>query len=236
LGYYFSACTTLPAAKDPMGDYYQQTKVHFEDIPSTWLLKNAKGEYIPWPKTTDRYFLDMRQEQVRNAVVAQAVSLAKQYGYDALSFDNCYWGLTPLADFPVSRVEWTEAFMNFYQEVGIAAKEANLKCIINVATSADKIADAFRAISPYVDGMMSEMAFHPNVRSTEYLERELAGYEDILKLGKSVYLIPRYAEDEQFALTAIQPLALRYRNIYVTARGTVHHEPLYILPQPDDQE
>ncbi len=228
LGSYTSACLTM-MAKD---DTFPPSKLPLEECNPDWLLRDADGKTVTYGSSDDRYYLDMRRAEVRTAIISRSVARAKLNGLDSLCFDNCYWGISLGAAFPATAAEWTDAFMNFYQEAGQAAHDADLKCVVNMATTADKIADAFRAVAPYVDGLMSEMAFHPKMRSPESLERELQGYEDVLKLGKIVLLIPRYKEDERFALTTIQPLALQYRNIYVTAGGPVHHESLYYLPHP----
>jgi hypothetical protein len=227
LGSYASACTTLPAGKDT----YPPAKLPFEQCKPEWLLRDKEGKTVAYGKDEDRFFLDMRQPAVRDAVIGLAVARARYNGLDALCFDNCYWATQPAPNFPVSAAEWTDAFSKFYQEAGKAAKEAKLRCVVNVATTADKIADAFRAIAPFADGLMTEMAFHPNMRSPENLAKELKAYEDALKQGKIVLLIPRYKEDEKFALTQIQPLARQYGKIYVTAAGPVHDEPLYHRPR-----
>jgi hypothetical protein len=232
LGSYASACTTLPSGKDT----FPPAKLPFEQCKPEWLLRDKNGKTVTYGNEVDRYLLDMRLPEVRQAVIQLAIVRAQYNGLDALCFDNCYWGGVLGTTFAVSASEWTAAFMQFYQEAGQAAHDADLLCIINVATTADKIADAFRAIAPFVDGMMSEMAFHPVMRSPSDLARELTGYEDLLKQGKIVALIPRYKEDERFALTAIRPLAEQYRNIYVTAGGPVHDEPLYCLPTTGRQE
>ncbi len=223
LGSYASACTTLPAGKDT----YPPAKLPFEQCKPEWLLRDKDGKTVAYGNENDRYFLDMRQRAVRDAVIGLAVARARYNGLDALCFDNCYWGIQPMPNFPVSAAEWTNAFLKFYQETQKAAQAAKLRCVINVATTADKIPDAFQAIAPHVDGLMTEMAFHPNMRSPDNLAKELKGYEEVLKQGKIVLLIPRHKEDEKFALTQIRPLARQYGKIYVTAAGPVHDEPLY---------
>ncbi len=223
LGSYASACLAMPSATDT----YPPAKVPLEQCKAEWLLRDQEGRTVGYPGSEDRLFLDIRQSEVRETVIGLAVTRAKYNGLDAVCYDNCYWDIQPYPKFPVSAKEWTDAFMKFYQEAGKAAKEAKLKCVVNVATRADRIPEAFRRIAPSVDGLMSEMAFHPAMRSSSDLTRELAGYEDALKQGKIVLLIPRYREDEKFALIQIRPLADQYGNIYVTAAGPVHHEPLY---------
>lgn len=232
LGSYSSSCLTVPASKDT----YPPAKLPSEQCRPEWLLRDADGKAVPFPGFAETSFLDMRQPVVRQAIIGLALARAIYNGLDVVCFDNCYWGIKPTATFPVSATEWSDAYMQFYREAGQAAHDVELQCVVNVATNADKIADAFRAIAPHVDGLMSEMAFHPNMRNPNDVARELAGYEDVLKLGKFVALVPRYSTDEKFALTAIRSLALQYHNIYVTAAGDVHHEPLYYLPQPDQQE
>ena len=119
--------------------------------------------------------------------------------------------------------------MSFYAEAGKATHKAGLKCVVNVAAYAIELPIAFRAIAPYVDGIMTETAFHPLMRTPERLLKELQAYEDVLKQGKMVILWSRYKEDEQFGLLAIRPLARKYGNIYLNSTGPVHEEPLYRL-------
>jgi hypothetical protein len=222
IGSYMSACTAVPSKKDSL----PPSKMPLEQCKDEWLLRTPNGRLIAWPKMEDRYFLDMRRPDVRETVISLAVARAKYNGLDALCFDNCYWN-TGQPDPSISKEEWTSAFMSFYEEAGNAAHSKGLKLVLNVATNADGIAEAFAAISPYADGMMTEMAFHPNMRTPEGIHYELKGYERVLKQGKMVFLIPRRREDEQFALLAIRPLAKKYGNIYLVASGPAHYEPLY---------
>ena len=229
IGYYSSACTALPVKKDT----FPAAKLPLEQCKSEWLLKDNNGSKVFWPGQPDRPFLDMRKLEARQAIISLSVSRAVHYGFDAVCFDNCYWGVVPKKGFVVSKKDWCAAFMKFYEEAGRACHEAGLKCVVNVATYANEIDDAFKAISPFVDGLMTELAFHPNVRTPEGLLKELKGYEAVLKQGKWIFLWPRYPSDEQFGLLAIHPLARKYGGIYLNATGPIHHEELYRLTEVD---
>jgi hypothetical protein len=217
-------------ALDQTKEYYPPAKLPLSECSKDWFLRNRNKTIIKAGKDKDRYWLDMRLAEVREAVVSTAVSRAKSNGLDAVCFDNCYWGISPANAFPaISAEEWTDAYMKFYKLAGEQAHKEGLKCIVNAVTYASTIPDAFRAVEPYVDGIMTEMAFHPRVRTPELLLRELQAYEYVLKKGKIVLVVPRYAEDEAFALLAIRPLGRKYNKIYLSVAGAVHDEPLYRL-------
>ena len=225
LGSYASACTTLPASED----IFPPTKVPLEQCKPEWFLRDKDNNLIIWGEQERRYWLDMRRQDVRKAVITLAIERCKYNGLDAVCFDNCYWGL-PNKKAPVSKQEWTAAFMKFFEEAGKAAHREGLKCVVNVATHVRDIPGAFVAIAPYVDGIMTEMAFHPQARTPEMLHRELKAYESVLKQDKIVLVLTRQ-EDEQFGLLAIWPLASKYGKIFLSARGGTRgrHEPLYDL-------
>jgi hypothetical protein len=215
----------MPANKD----IYPPTKMPLEDCNSEWILREKDmNEPVTWIDTTDRYYLDIRRKDVREAIINLAVMRAKSNGLDAVCYDNCYWGLAHTKA-SISAEEWTGAFMKFYKEAGEAAHAAGLKCLVNVATHPSQIIPAFLSIAPYVDGLMTEQAFHRSMRTPEFLVRELKGYEEILKQGKIVLLSLAEREDEQFGLLAVWPLASRYSRIYVSVRGPANDEPLYWL-------
>jgi len=214
IGYYHSACTTLP----PNKDFVQPSKMPNNQVPKEWILRYANGNPVTWPDTEDRFFLDMRKEEVRRAVINLAIARTKHYGYDAISFDNCYWGygVPTSTGAVVSAKEWTEAFMKFYEEAGKSANENGLKCIVNFAARADDIPRAFEAISPYVDGIMTEMPFHPNIIKAGKVEQELAAYEKVLKEGKYVFLLQTREEIGLQTMEIARPLLDKYDNIYIT--------------------
>jgi hypothetical protein len=221
IGYYHSACTTEPSRQD----FNPPTKIPLEEVKSDWFLTDNNGKRVTWPGTTNRYYLDIRKQEVRQAIISLAIARTKYYRLDSVNYDNCYWGYG-IAD--ISKEDWTAGFMEFYKEAGEAAHENDLLCIINVATRADLIDDAFNAMAPYVDGMMTETAFHPNIRTSPHaLRAELQGYEDMVKQGKKVFLFPRYEEDLEFTLKSIRPIAEQYGNIYVCNKGTFIPNTLY---------
>lgn len=219
IGYYHSACTTLP----PEEDYEQPSKMPNEHVQNDWILKHADGKPVTWPDTKNRFFLDLRKDQVRQAMIALAISRAKHYGYDALSFDNCYWGYGVPASTGevVSAEDWTKAFMKFYDEASKAAHENGLKCVVNVATPS--VWQAFEAISPYVDGIMTEMPFHENVVKAGNVDRELAAYEKAAKEGTMVLLMQTYEGRGQLTLDLARPLVDKYDNIYISITDFGRH-------------
>jgi len=225
LGSYASPLYALSAEDD----LYPPAHLPLSQCPKNWLLRNKDGTVRVVGEEKHLYCLDVRQKEVRQAVITLAVERAKHNRLDALCFDNCYWGRAPRLDFPVSVDEWTQAYMKFYEEAGKAARQAGLKCVVNVATYPSQIPDAFLAIAAHVDGLMTELAFYPNIRTPERLIRELKGYEQLLKQGKIVLVGVSERKDEQFALLAVWPLARKYGNIYVSVRGLVQDEPLYWL-------
>lgn len=233
IGSYASACTALHAKKRTV----PAARIPLEQCKAEWLLRYKDGSFVKWPKNPYRYFLDMRRKDVREASINLAISRAKYNGLDAVCFDNCYWSTIPVKNFPISKQEWTDAFMKFFSEAGKACHKEGLKCVVNVVLNTEiYIPQAFRAIAPYVDGLLTELAFHPRSRTADTIRRELETYEEVLKQGKMVLLIPRYRKkddmkrkEERFGLTQIRPLAIKYGNIYLTASGPVHDEPLYYV-------
>ncbi len=221
IGCYNSACTTMPSEKDS----FPASKLPLEYCDKKWLLKHADGKrFVFWSKPKKRYFLDVRKKEVREAVINLAIARTKHYNLDAVCFDNCYWQIAPL-DFPVSRPDWTDAFMLFFQEAGIACRKEGLKCIVNVASHADNIPKAFTAISPHVDGIATELAFHPNMRSEHQIKIELQAYEDVLQKGTMVFLFikPDYFES---AVDLVKPLAEKYRGIYLAPTAHLSKVPI----------
>jgi hypothetical protein len=226
VGLYQSACMAMPGALD----LYPPTKFPTNLCSADWFLRDASGRKVNWPGDLFRSFLDMRKREARTEIIRVMVIRAQVLGLKTLCIDNCYYGTAPMTGFPMTATDWTAAMMEFYKELWAAAGSANLRVVLNVATPADQIPAAFRAIAPYADGLMTEMAVHPNMRSPENLARELLGYEIVLAQGRRVLLIPRYATDESFALAAIRPLAKKYPGrIHCTAAGPVHAQPLYDL-------
>ena len=222
IGCYSSACTTV-LAKD---DLYPPTTIPLEQCKPDWLLRDKKGGLLTWGKDKKRFIFDMRRKDIREMIISLAIARAKYYGFDALCFDNCYWGyVNPKAS--VSVEEWTNSFMQFYNEAGKSAHDANLLCVVNVATNrVSLIPDAFRAIAPYVDGLMTETPLHPNLRQKKKVDKELKAYEDVLKQNKIVLLIQRKSEEGKRSLKIIRPLAKKYPNLYLNFHGMLKYESL----------
>lgn len=233
IGCYNSACTTVPERLDS----FPSAKLPLEQCDPAWILRLEEDKSpVRWPKKDRRYFLDMRRSDVRQAIISLSIARAKYYNLDAVCFDNCYWGIVPMKKFPVSSAEWSEAFMQFYRDAGNTCREKGLKCIVNVATIASYIPDAFRAISPYVDGIMTEIAFHPNITAAKMLDRELITYEELAQKGKIILLIPSSKQDQSFALKVIRRLASQYDNIYLASRDPLVDDPLAWVPAEKPRE
>lgn len=217
IGYYFSACTIYEPDRGRIPD--RLMTVPPSQVPNEWLIRDKNGRRITWPNQENRFVLDLRKEEVRQAIISLAITLAKHYGYDALSFDNCYWGYgMPVgagSSTVVSAKDWTEAFMKFYEEAGKAARENELKCIVNVAARANDIPAAFEAISPFVDGIMTEMPFHENIVKAGLAQRELAAYAKVAKEGTSVYLLQVYEGRGLETMRLARPLLNSHDNVYL---------------------
>jgi len=225
LGSYASACTTMPKTNDT----FPPAKMPIRQCKPEWILRDpSTGEAIKYgSKDNGRCFLDMRQPAVRRAVISLSIARAKHFGLDAVCFDNCYWGIVPMKNFPSTQEQWSKAFMLFYEEAGKACHKVDLKCIVNFATKADKIPNAFDAISSYVDGMMTEITFHPNIVKLGLLNKELDAYRRASERGKLVLLFPSSKQSLQFALKKIRPLAMKHKNIYVCPKGKMVDTPLF---------
>ena len=113
--------------------------------------------------------------------------------------------------------------MKFYEEAGKSANENGLKCIVNVAAKANEIPLAFEAISPYVDGIMTEMPFHPNIIKAGKVDRELAAYEKVLKEGTMVFLLQTVEGCGYETLELVRPLVNKYNTIYLTVVDMTRH-------------
>lgn len=226
---------SLPPAKIPLEialDPTLWTPSVSNPSAEEWILRDEDGHYLlysnPEGTSPGRHLLNITVPEVRDAIIYYATTRAKANGLDAVCYDNCSWGLTATSAYPpISVAEWTEGYMKFFEIAGQTANDEGLLCFVNVSTYAAQIPNAFAAISPYVDGIMSEMAFHPNVRDN--LQDELDAYEAVLQQGKYVLVVPRYSADEDFALQQIAPLARTYRKIYLSTAGAIHHNPLYTI-------
>lgn len=232
IGFYSSACLAMLSKED----LFPPARVPLSEVQPDWFLIDNSGRRLTWigEEKKERFYLDLRKEEVRQAVINLAVARAKHYGMDAINFDNCYWGYGVPASTGavVSKEDWTAAFEKFFEEAGLAAHQNNLLCTVNIATKAGTISEAFRAAAPYVDGMMTEMAFHPNiVRIPSALQKELTVYEDMAKEGKIVLLFPRENKDLRFTLQSIRPIAEQYGHIYVSTRGKILLNPLYEITE-----
>ena len=214
ISYYHSSCRTLPPEKD----YTQPSKMPNEFVPPEWIVKDANGKLLTSFGMPESYLLDMRKREVRQAVISLAIARAKHYGYDGVSFDNCYFGYGVPASTAeiISEQDWTDAFMKFFEEVGKTTNKNGLKCYVNVAMRAGVIPVAFEKIAPFVDGIMTEMPFHPNIVKAGGVERELAGYEKALEQGAAVFLLQTQEEQGLKTLEYTRPLVNKYNNMYVT--------------------
>lgn len=245
--YYHSSCTARPHSEDigSEGNYWKQRYVHDEDISEheDWYLHDPEDNRVWWNKNQpNRSYLDMTSSTVRAYVIAQAVSLAQAAGVNAIGFDNCYHtygipnsdgkvaegGQSVEAASIVSAANWEAAYLAFYQEAATACAAAHLKCIVNIASYANEISEAFDVASDYMDGVMSELAFHSTLRSDANVATELTGYETVLKKNKSVLIFPSSDDDESFALNKIRYLAERYGKIYCISATTAHWNSDYI--------
>lgn len=225
IGQYFHSAVVCAAEQDAVPSVY----LHLEDVDPDWLLRQADGSPYYWINS-DRIYLDMRQQEVRQAVISAALNRALTLGADALCFDNCYWGQIVGPTFPVGWEEWTAAYMSFYAEASEAAHGNGLLLVVNIAHRAGDMANVFWHVGPYVDGILSEMAFHPIVQANAALLRsELGAYERFIKAGKLVLVVPYNADDEDYGLRLIRPLARQYGNIYLATATPVHENPLFRL-------
>jgi hypothetical protein len=174
----------------------------------------------------------------------RAIEEAYLYGGNAVGLDNFYWGCVPMygkdpeRKFPIAWQDWTAAFVEYAREAGILCHRNRLKLIVNIGVPQKEIGAACADFSPYVDGLMTEMAFHPEVRnSSALLEAELAGYEYYLKNGNQIYLVPFTSppetplESENYVLRKIKPLFTKYGNIHVCGLhgSKIVANPLYWL-------
>ena len=235
LGNYMSACFASSAAEDD--DPNIPRYIHYDDpdFDSTWILladSNDPNSYITSSKFPYLRYLDMNMPEARSAIIDLAIERALDRNLDAINFDNCYWGVAPRSDVnPYDANEWTAAFMNFYSEANSAADACRLRLIFNVATGkVGRVEDAFEAVSPYADGLMTEWGFHPNRRTDSGLSKEVAGYETVLKTGTMVLIFASKAgvcdivnstQNKAFGVSKIRPLAEKYGNIYLVRFGNV---------------
>jgi hypothetical protein len=224
IGSYMSAVSAITGAADRL----PPTKIPAESCDESWFLHTSGGDRILWGSTVNRWYLDPTNATARTAVISLAISRALADELDAVSFDNCYWGTGNPTGSLLTDAQWTTAFMIYYAEMGVACHAAGLKVFCNVATQATSIPTAFAAIAPSIDGLMSEMAFHPATKSLGLIPAEIAGYADVLEQDKIVMLFTRYPEDENYGLTQIRnSLVPLYQGIYCMATGAVHANPLY---------
>lgn len=229
-GGYFHACVHTAAELDSFPAAY----LHTEDIDPSW----DTGKLYPGSST--RYYLDLNIAACRAAVIAAAIASAETYSYNAVCFDNLYYnyGLVPSVNDVYSPSEWLAILLQFASEAYTACQSAGLKLVYNVASYASDfqggIVSAFAAYAPYADGLLTEMAFHTSEYNRTRVTQELAGYDAVLALGKSVYLIPYAATSEERisnetrALVLVDSLVRAYPGkIYCTCDGAVHDNVFY---------
>jgi hypothetical protein len=226
---YISASLAMPRSQES----YPPSRIPLESCPSEWLIKGKFGKPFDVKPDSKReaYFLNMLKKEVRQAVITLAITRAKHFGFQSISFDNCYYmRVHPLN--PISKKDWTNAFMDFYKEADEEIHGEGMTFVVNVGSPPEYIPEAFEKIAPYVDGILTEQAFHTSIRTPESIYKELKAYEKVLNQGKKVFLISTQ-DNEDFALLAIRPLAKKYGNIHYASIGLTHHNPLYRLSEID---
>ena len=232
LGRYNSATTTNPSTKNKIPVRYP-----LEICPKEWFLYTNEKKRVPWKNDDDRFYLDIRKDCVRKAVIDLAIKRCLQDGLDSINFDNCQYNVQ-LKNFPLKQEQWDPAIRDFFKEAGQAAHENGLLCIMNIGTAGPKIPEAIHDLIDYVDGMVFETSFHPTVIERKQLDREIDAYEWALKRGKLIFLIPRAGtlEAETFALKKVRHLNnIKEGRIFVTiekfrdknGKRIVHNNPLY---------
>lgn len=231
VGRYFSATTAMPWEKMKERRGVNQTALRIiEDVEPAWILD------VSWSKDKpDRKFLDITNPDCRARVIEVAVTLARDEGYNSVSWDNLQCLINPWGtnnDFPINEEDWTGGCLNFIKESTIASHAYGLKNVVNVACFADMIPAMLDIVSlTGVDAIMTEMAFHKNMRDAKYLIPELDAYRRTVANRTSVYIIKVpdkgekevRIEEENLMYVMIRGIAKEYPGMILAApTGTIH--------------
>jgi hypothetical protein len=176
IGHYWSAVTT---ATDHRG-WTPERCVPFRLLGEGALLADS------WSGDPARRFIDLRQPDTREKMVAHIVATTTASGLRAVSLDNVTQGYKTVQAVPVE--PWDKAHRALVGELFAACRAAGLRLIVNAAAHP---AQTWDKLLPIVDGLTWEMPLHPNtLADTERVRAELRAYRRALDAGKFVGLIP----------------------------------------------
>jgi hypothetical protein len=216
IGKYHSSCTSIPTTEEP---YNHTSFVYNENIQDSWICRYADDSYVEWGGSwTDRYFLDITQDVVREAIISSAVAAAQAYDYDHISFDNCTYNyrLVPGGEEVISIEDRNAAFADLFDEAVAAAHAVGLDVHINVATRASDIPECLAAIASKVDGILFELSFHSSLSQAQW-DAEAAAYASAAAGGTMVLIYNKEGSDHGLnVLEQARDIVRQWENIYVS--------------------
>lgn len=222
LGYYYSATTSYSSESLANHRKFPEVSIPPKEIKYSWVLKDAKKKPIIWPGQKARFYLDVGQREVQDAILTRAIASAKSLGLNVLFLDNWYYKYWSPKNMETS--EWTEKCLSFLKRARELTNRNNMKLVVN--TSSPPI--YWPEFAMHLDGIAYEMGAHPNrLKDRKSYESELSNYEKVIQMGKAIFLYTdrmtydnkRWDEDgRKAAATAILVLPEKqqsWRGIYV---------------------
>ncbi|MEW6664894.1 MAG: hypothetical protein AB1512_06705 [Thermodesulfobacteriota bacterium] len=183
IGYYYSACTSYLPSSETMHGRYPERAMPPSEVRPEWVLRDGTGEIVTWNTRKDRWFLDIGRQDVQEAILERAIGNAVRCGTDGLSLDNWtykYWA-PPGQTIP----QWTEKSLSLLKRARERTARQKMRLIVNQSSPPE----CWHEFAPFLDGIGYEMGAHPGrLVSRAAYERELSSNEQILKLGKSLFL------------------------------------------------
>lgn len=181
LGCYYSATTSYIPSN--IGGSYPEGAIPPTKIKYDWILRDKENNPVIWSNDKDRWFLDIGKSEVQRAIINRAFDQARAANTDGVFFDNLsykFW-----APNGQTLEQWSKKTLEFLKYAREYSNKYLMKVVINTSTEPQNWKD----LEQYVDGISYEMAVHPNrLKNKELYERELASYEDLIKLRKSIFL------------------------------------------------
>jgi len=183
IGYYYSATTTKSATPPSAEQAFPERAIPRSRVNSSWILKDRNGIPVTWPDDKTRYYLDIGLSKVQDAILKRAIANARNLGANVLFLDNWVYKMGAPKD--QQQQVWSDKCLAFLKRARQLTFQNGLKLVVNQASPVESWVE----FAPYLDGIAYEMAAHPNrLKSPALYENELASYEKVMAMGKTVFL------------------------------------------------
>ena len=184
IAYYYSATTCYPRAALDAVDFFPERAMPTSEVQDSWFLRDPRNQRIPWSGSLERYFLDVGNQGLQEALIARLLQNATRLGVDTLFLDNVQFdSWSPDGS---QKADWAAKVLSLLKYAKKKATEKGLRVIANVVAPLDR----WNELAIHLDGISYEMAAHPNTLSSAARYREeLNVYEQLISEGKSIFLI-----------------------------------------------